>query len=391
VSIFQATLNPKQIPSEAENNVALITDAAVITGLGDDLGTTWQKLQNGMSAIQPVRRFGVENYSAAIASCIEDLNASDGRSMIYSLLDRLLVNLGPIPPETFLITATTKAGIDSLEKIQRGVPADIRDIAPTSLIAALTERFDLTCEGINISAACASATVAVARGALMIASGRAEAVLVCCADIVTEFIFSGFSALNALSAVPCRPFDKGRQGLSLGDGAAAIVMMSPKKARQQKRKPLGKVIGWGIANDATHITAPAQSGCGLIQAIATALRMAEKKAEDISAICAHGTGTIYNDQMEMTAFKHIFGNKTVPTASIKGAIGHTLAAAGGIEVAVGLQALMTQILPPTIGLEMPMETAVGWVKKESTTFKGKYLLTTNSGFGGINAAIVLGV
>jgi len=214
-------------------------------------------------------------------------------------------------------------------------------------------------------------------------------VLVCCADIVTEFIFSGFSALKALSSVPCRPFDRNRKGLSLGEGAAALVIMSPKEALKQNRKPLGKITGWGVANDATHITAPAQTGCGLVQAVARALRMSGKHADDISAICAHGTGTIYNDLMEMTAFRQAFGERIVPIYSIKGAIGHTLAAAGGIEVAVGLQALKAQVLPPTIGLTEPMAEAAGRVKNEPAAFAGKYLLTTNSGFGGVNAALIL--
>jgi 3-oxoacyl-[acyl-carrier-protein] synthase II len=117
--------------------------------------------------------------------------------------------------------------------------------------------------------------------------------------------------------------------------------------------------------------------------------MSGKHADDISAICAHGTGTIFNDLMEMTAFRQAFGERMVPIYSIKGAIGHTLAAAGGIEVAVGLQALKAQVLPPTIGLEEPMDEAVGRVKKEPTAFAGRYLLTTNSGFGGVNAALIL--
>ena len=117
--------------------------------------------------------------------------------------------------------------------------------------------------------------------------------------------------------------------------------------------------------------------------------MSGKHADEISAICAHGTGTIFNDLMEITAFRQAFGERMVPIYSIKGAIGHTLAAAGGIEVAVGLQALKSQVLPPTIGLEEPMDEAVGRIKKEPAAFAGKYLLTTNSGFGGINAALIL--
>jgi len=382
-------LRSSPLSKGAQAIVPVITDAVTITGLGDGLEILWQKLMGGQGAIRPVNRFQTGRYTAGIAACIEELTDFSGNSLVHSLLDRLFGHIGPVSPDTYLITATTKSGIDALEKIQTGRAADIREISLLSPADAVMKKFKLTGGGINISAACASSTVAVARAASMIASGRANAVLVCCVDVVTEFIFSGFSALNALSAVPCRPFDRNRNGLSLGDGAAALLVMNPVAARRKKRRPLGKIIGWGVSNDAAHITAPAPDGCGLIEAVSRCLGMSGKHPADMSAICAHGTGTLFNDRMEMTAFRQIFGNRSVPTYSIKGAIGHTLAAAGGIEVAVGLQALKARVAPPTIGLEAPMKAAVGWVTNEPTAFTGKYLLTTNSGFGGVNAALIL--
>ncbi len=214
--------------------------------------------------------------------------------------------------------------------------------------------------------------------------------LVCCVDLVTEFIFSGFSALKALSPIPCQPFDRNRQGLSVGEGAAALLLMSEERAKREHRRPLGTIQGWGMANDASHITAPAKSGCGLVQAISQALRMAQKQPEEITAINAHGTGTIYNDLMELTAFRQIFGERKIPIYSVKGAVGHCLGAAGGIEAALGLETLSAQLVPPTAGLVTPMEEAIGQVSSEPVTISGDTLLTTNSGFGGINAALVLG-
>ena len=146
----------------------------------------------------------------------------------------------------------------------------------------------------------------------------------------------------------------------------------------------------GIANDATHITAPAKSGRGLVQAVDQALRSAKKKPEEITAISAHGTGTVYNDLMELNAFRQVFGERKVPMYSIKGAIGHTLGAAGIIEVILGLKALSSQIIPPTIGFSNPEKGAEGQVSSEPQPISGDYLLTTNSGFGGVNAALVLG-
>jgi 3-oxoacyl-[acyl-carrier-protein] synthase II len=332
----------------------------------------------------------VKNYSAKIAACIKDLKPSGSRSMVYDLLDRLFNNWGPVPSDMFLITATTKAGIDNLEKVSTGKSSDIQDMLLSSLPAIVSEKLGLNSRGFNISSACASSTIAVAQGAALIAAGSADVVLVCCLDMVTEFIFSGFSALRALSPLPCRPFDRDRNGLSLGEGAAALLLMSHERAKQEHRIPMGTIHGWGIANDATHITAPARDGCGLIQAISRALHGSGIPADEINAVCAHGTGTIYNDLMELTAFKQIFKNRKVPVFSIKGAIGHTLGAAGGIEVAVGMKTLSCQVAPPTIGLRTPMDEAMGWVSTEPISFSGDYLLTTNSGFGGINAALILG-
>ena len=126
--------------------------------------------------------------------------------------------------------------------------------------------------------------------------------------------------------------------------------MSDERARREHRTRLGTILGWGAVNDASHITAPAKNACGLIRAIHLALKMSARKARDIAAICAHGTGTVYNDLMELKAFNQVFGDHNIPVYSVKGAIGHTLGAAGGIEVALSLQTLATQVVPPTVGL-----------------------------------------
>lgn len=366
-----------------------ITHLATVTSLGSSLQELWRGLLAGQTAIKPVHRFPVGNYRAGVAACIPDLEASDGRSMMHDLLERLVMEMEPIPPDTFLITATTKAGIDNLERIWRGALVDSRDILLSSIPVIVSQRLGLRGPGININAACASSTVAVARGASLIAAGRRDAVLVSCMDLVTEFVFSGFSSLGALSAAPCMPFDRQRSGLSLGEGAAALLLMSPHRALKENRQPLGKIMGWGLANDAAHITAPARDGCGLIQAISQALETAHLEPANISAICAHGTGTVYNDIMELTAFYQVFGERKVPVFSVKGSIGHTMGAAGGIEVALGMKALSEQVIPPTVGLLHPEDGAEGLVSPEPMDISGNYMLSTNSGFGGINAAIVL--
>lgn len=367
-----------------------IVRLATVTSLGGTLQELWERLLDGQTAIRPVSRFPTANYASDVAASIPDLVPSGGRSMIHDLLDRLMQGTGPVPSDAFLITATTKAGIDNLERIRRGDPADPRDILLSSIPEAIGRALGLREPGINISAACASSAIALSRGAAMIASGMRDAVLVCCADLVTEFVFSGFSSLGALSPVPCMPFDRRRVGMSLGEGAASLLMMSPNRARKENRSPMGKVLGWGAANDAAHVTAPARDGSGLIRAISQALKRAGLGAEQISAICAHGTGTVHNDAMELTAFHGVFGDRKLPVFAVKGSIGHTLGAAGGIEAALGVKVLSSQTAPPTVGFLEPEVGAEGRVHPYPVSISGDYLLSTNSGFGGINAAMILG-
>lgn len=366
-----------------------IVRLAAVSSLGGSLQEMWERLLAGHTGIGPVSRFATANYRSHIAACIPDLVAPGRRSRIHDLLDRLIKEIGPVPSDISLITATTKAGIDNLEPILRGGDADCRDILLSSIPKAIGQRLGLNDPGINVSAACASSTIAVARGAAMIASGMRDAVLVCCADLVTEFVFSGFSCLGALSPVPCMPFDRRRIGMSLGEGAAALLLMSPNRAGREKRPALGSIVGWGAANDAAHVTAPARDGSGLIKAISRALDQADLGAEQISAVCAHGTGTVHNDAMELVAFQGVFGDRKIPVFSVKGAIGHTLGAAGGIEAALGVKVLAFQAAPPTVGFVEPETGAEGRVHGDPVHISGDYLLSTNSGFGGINAAIIL--
>ena len=370
----------------------VITDAAAVTALGNNLESLWQGLMAGKTAIRPITRFPVDqdHYHAKIAAHIDDLKSSGGRSMLQDLLDRLLLGMGPVPSDAALMTATIKSGADNLESFCRGKPVNFQDVLLSSIANIAGTKLDLSCNGICVSASCASSTIAVAHGAGLIESGRAEAVLVCCADLITEYHFSGFSALKALSPFPCRPFDRDRKGLSLGEGAAALLLMDAARARRENRDQLGTVLGWGISNDATHITAPAKSGRGLVQAVEQALRSAKRKSAEITAISAHGTGTVYNDLMELNAFGQVFGKRKVPMYSIKGAIGHTLGAAGGLEIILGLKTLSTRMVPSTVGFANPEKGAEGQVSSGPQAVSGDYLLTTNSGFGGVNAALVLG-
>jgi 3-oxoacyl-[acyl-carrier-protein] synthase II len=361
-----------------------ITDAAVVTSLGATLSDTWQKLMAGGSGIGKIDRFDTRNYLSDSAAWIPDLVPGTNGSMLATLVTRLVSQLGPLDRDTLLFTATTKSCIDLIDS-----PGQENDLLCSSMARYISQRLNLADRGINISAACASSTIAIAKAAQAIALGRAQSALVCSMDLVTEFVFSGFSALRAMSPEPAKPFDRDRRGLTLGEGAGALVLTSETRANEKGLPPLAEISGWGISGDASHITAPDREGAGLVRAITKALECPRNLNQTIGAINAHGTGTVYNDAMELTAFKHVFGDRVPPINSLKGALGHTLGAGGGIETALGIKMLDHQVLPPTVGLSLPEPGAEGLVSNQPMDFKGDFLLTTNSGFGGINAALVL--
>ncbi len=370
-------------------NRVVISQVATVTSLGDGLETLWQNLLAGKSGIAPVSRFDCQNYISNYAACIDNLEVPASDSLLDPIMSQVATQIRDIPADCRLLVASTKGEIDRLTTVCRQQDKIQPAILATSLLDKVSRQFGIDAGAININAACASSTLAVARGAAQIVAGDAEAVLIYAADLVSEFVFSGFSSLQALSAHPCRPFDRNRDGLTLGEAGVAILLVSETVAKQRNETPLAYVSGWGMANDAHHVTAPARDGNGLIRACQQALDKGEIGSSDVAAINAHGTGTIYNDAMELTAFNAIFGDSLPPLHGVKGSLGHCLGAAGGVEIAIGCKALQQQLIPPTVGFTDAEVGAQGRIKSSAQKIAGEYILCTNSGFGGINAAVVL--
>lgn len=368
-----------------------ITHAAMVSPLAADLEGAWQRLCHGHGAIAPLTRFDTGAYLSNVAACVTDLEPPvAGRSLLCPLLDMLTVQLGSWPvavESTQLVTASAKCGVDVLERRMRGETGHGADLLPQGMRQRVCDRLGKEfMTGEHVSAACASGSAALIRGAQSILAGRCTQALVVAADLVTAFTMSGFSALHALSPLPCRPFDANRDGMSLGEGAAALLLMPLSRARELGQTPLGLLTGWGMASDARHITAPAKDGRGLAKALQQALCRAGRSATD--AVCAHGTGTVYNDAMELTAFSEIFPQMPL-LFGCKGALGHAMAASGAMELAISLLALRDSRLPPTFGCSEPEPLLAGKVTQRSQEFAGRSLLSCNSGFGGVNTALVL--
>jgi 3-oxoacyl-[acyl-carrier-protein] synthase-1 len=286
-------------------------------------------------------------------------------------------------PNTTLIISSTKGNIGLLETETYSSDLQKRIALNTSskLVAA---HFGLVNEPIVISNACISGIMGIITGMRLIKSGQFENVIVTGADVVTKFILSGFQSFQAISSTPCKPFDINRDGISLGEGAATVVLSS-----KSKNKNDIQVLGGAVSNDANHISAPSRTGQEFSLAIESTLKQANLLSGDIDFISAHGTATIYNDEMEAKAI-NLSNLQHTPVNSLKGYYGHTLGAAGLIESIISIQSLKENILIPTLGFkEIGVSTPVNVCTK---LMHGNYniCLKTASGFGGCNGAIAFG-
>lgn len=370
-----------------------LLDGAVETAVNTCDEDLFTALMTGKEHIGKIDRFDTAKLSIDSAACIEFApdEQRESENLTQTLLRRILPKFSHYPAVDAIIWSGVKGNAEFVEQgAWSAEPPCSYPHLPRHYSRWIRDRLGFENSTLmETQAACASSTLAAALAAGRIASGRCKSVLVVAADIVTRFTMTGFNALFALTAGRCRPFDVHRDGLMLGDGAAALLLAGEDYIKDSGKTPLAKITGWGTGNDAVHITAPSRDGRGLIAAITAAVEKAEISPEDIGAYCAHGTGTVYNDAMELTAVEKIFGDRPFPVFAVKGTLGHTLGATGGIEIMICARALEEGVVPPTAALQEADPTACGRVTAGKQDFDNKRILTTNSGFGGVNVALIL--
>ena len=298
--------------------------------------------------------------------------------------------LDSIPPQRRgFVLSTTKANIEALDNLVRRQPVSAiaqRQIQPSFLATDLAEAFDCRGPVQCVSAACISGLSALLQGTALIRRGLADVVLVAGVDLISQFVLSGFNSLKSLDPEGCRPFDQSRIGLSLGEGAAAIVLVK----RELLSSPAILISGGGTSNDANHLTGPSRDGSGLALAIQRALTKADFTPEQIDYVNAHGTGTPYNDAMESLALRSVFGDHVPSFSSNKGIFGHTLGTAGILETALCMTAMQNNLLPGTPRLrERDPVAPASLLATPQPAVHVKRILKMNCGFGGTNAAVIL--
>ncbi len=275
-------------------------------------------------------------------------------------------------PRTLFILSSTKGNIELLDdNLRKDFPKERLNLQVTAKI--ISDFFNIKTAPMVVSNACISGIAAIVLAQRLISQGLYDYVVVNGTDVLSKFIVSGFQSFLSLSASPCKPYDANRDGLTLGEGSATIILTKEKKTIE--------IVNGATSNDANHISGPSRTGEGLLIAI----NSAKKDYQNIDFISAHGTATRYNDDMESKAITRA-GLESVPTNSLKGYFGHTLGAAGVIESVISLESLKKNILINTLGCETLGITENINIIRKTTQHKLNSLLKLASGFGGCNAA-----
>jgi 3-oxoacyl-[acyl-carrier-protein] synthase II len=262
----------------------------------------------------------------------------------------------------------------------------IRDYLRANPARMVAQEFGLTGPCQTITNACSSGSVAIGHAAGWIGTGICDIALAGGADMLCNVIHAGFLSLLITDPEPCKPFDRHRRGLNLGEGAGVLVLESEQSAQARGATIQARLCGYGDASDAYHISTPEPGGRGLRRALDRALAQADLKPQDIDFINAHGTGTPENDRVEGRLFAEMFPG--VPFGSTKGLTGHTLGAAGGIEAVITIVCLEEKRIPASVGFQEPDPDFPGRPVEENTPVAGRYGLSDSIAFGGNNVALI---
>ena len=407
----------------------VITGMGAITPLGLDVESTWQRLINGESGIKAISHFDATDYRAQIAGTVDGfdiglyMNAKDARrydtfvqygvaAAAQALKQAGFISelqAAPVqqvdPDRIGVIIGSGIGGITTIEdtsvKLHSEGPRKISPFfVPSAIVNMAAGQVAIRhgIKGLNLatSTACTTATHAIGLAARLIAYGDADVILAGgCEKASSQLGIGGFSAMQALSTrndaptKASRPFDKDRDGFVLGDGAGVLVMESLAHAKTRGATILAEFVGFGMSDDASHITAPPENGEGAAMAMRHALSDAGIAPSDVGYINTHGTSTPAGDVAESRAIAGIFGENMV-VSSTKSMTGHLLGAAGGIEAIFTVKALQQQILPPTINLDhQDPECKLDYVAHTARKVDNLTHAISNSfGFGGTNGSLL---
>lgn len=363
----------------------------IISPLGSGTLPNFSALQNGQSGISVHSEN--ELFPDPVCAAVIDRHALPFDSIKnYTFLENLFIHsIGetlknialPDKNRLILILSTTKGNIDLLGKKQ---DIDEKAIFLPEMAMRINRYFNFSHAPLVVSNACISGVSALLTAKKLIAAGLYDHAVVAGADVVSEFVLSGFHSFMALSDSPCQPYDKDRKGINIGE-VCASVLLSNDPGLCRESSSTSEIAGGGQSNDANHISGPSRTGEGLIMAVEKALAEAGVKAGEIDYINAHGTATLYNDEMEAQAFDHLKMNG-IPLNSLKGYYGHTLGGSGILESVLAVWQMNSNHLVQSAGYKEHGLTKPLNIIDKNTNKDIKTALKTSSGFGGCNGAVV---
>ena len=413
--------------SAAENRQRIVvTGIGVLASVGDGIEAFWDSLVAGRSGVGQITRFDSSDIASKVASEVKDFDPASEMDpkevrrndryvhLAFAATRRAMADAGlsreDLQPErTGVLVGSGIGGMETIETamtvlLERG-PRRVSPFMIPSLIANIAGgviAIELGAQGPNfgIVSACASGSHAIGEALRMMRSGLADVILAGGSEAcVTRIGYSGFCSMKAMSTRynddpvrASRPFDSGRDGFVMGEGAGVLVLETLDHAKARGAKIYAELAGYGATCDAYHITSPDIESKALTNCMKIAFADAEISPEDVAYVNAHGTSTPYNDRSETLALKNVFGahaKNGLSVSSTKSMTGHLLGAAGAIEAAAVCKAIETNIAPPTINYEDPdPECDLDYVPNSARELPIKVAMSNNSGFGGHNASLV---
>ncbi len=394
-----------------------VTGIGIITAIGESLSMFRKGLFDGKCGIGPVSLFDTKGFPCQSAAQIQDRHLTSdltsrelkrgSRCDVLGLIaarEAILdsgLNLDQCDRNNIgVVLGGGAGGMRSWEVFRRAKktgnkrprPSLLLPFASCTLSDFIASRYRLTGYRATISTACSSSGTSIGYGFDLIRSAVNDIVVTGGSESLTELTFAGFNALRAMDPNHCRPFDKNRQGLSLGEGAAMLILEDYAHAENRGATIYAEVLGYAINADAFHMTAPDPDAIGMSNVMVKALNMACVDVEQVDYINAHGTATKINDYSETRAIKRVFGEKkarNLAISSTKSMAGHCLGAAGAVEAVATIMALYYQILPPTIHLETPdPDCDLDYVPNSSREKDISIAVCNSFAFGGNNTSLV---
>jgi 3-oxoacyl-[acyl-carrier-protein] synthase II len=396
----------------------VITGIGLATALGATREETWARMVAGECGVRPVTVFDAAGFRSRVAAEVDmaavDASMTPLERRRRSRGDRLAVHaageavrdagLADTPMDPSRIGVFLGAGTGDLLRnetyyrtwitagLDRARPSDAWNHFLSTPVDAIAAAFGFEGPRGCVVAACSSSTIAIGRGVEAIRAGRADVALAGGADALARLTFSGFNQLRLMDPEPCRPFDRSRAGMNIGEGAGILVLEDFARARRRGAHVYAELAGHGVACEAFHPTAPEPNGRPVASVVSLALRDAGLSADAVEHVNAHGTATPQNDAAEARGFVRVFGDRTagLPVTSVKSMVGHCLGAAGGVEAAVLALTVARGVIPPTIHhQETDTDCRVDVVANQARERRLRCAVSTSLGFGGNDSAIVL--